>query len=223
MCTQYESNELTRNLGGCHNCMINCLNTRIRRFLIPLVFLFPITLAPQFSGIFNYIYFPIVSGSAGFIIFWNYPFLVYMTASKPLYYEDLFIDEGKLPNYNINPSVKDKFQCILLWVLIFTNSLLVAALSDYWLYKTENHDEPLQVIGITGGIIKIFQIVNNTIGRGMLKIIKREIVTENLKMEELERRSIANIVQLKEIVESQKTMELTERNRNFIISVTEKN
>ena len=222
MCKQHKTNILTRNLGSCHNCMVNCLNTNVRRFFIPLAFLFPITLAPQFVGIFNYIYFPIISGSAGFIIFWNFPFLVYMTASKPLYYEDLFTDEGRLPNYNINQSIKEKFQCILLWVLIFTNSILVAALSDYWLYKTENNDDLLRVIGITGGIIKIFQIVNNTIGRGMLKIIKKEIVTENHKFEERERISIANIVQLKEIDESQKTIELTERNKNIIISVTEK-
>ena len=79
-----------------------------------------------------------------------------------------------LPNYNIDSDLKNKFQCILLWVLIITNSILVGALSDYWLYKTTSKDNSIiQIIGITGGIIKIFQIVNNTVGRILLKIIKR--------------------------------------------------
>ena len=40
----------------------------------------------------HFVYLPIVAG-VSFIIFWNYPWLVYYTASKPLYYQDLFIDE----------------------------------------------------------------------------------------------------------------------------------
>ena len=204
----------------CLTIMQNGLNTRCRRFVLPFAFLFPLTFIPQFAVIFNYIYFPIVSGVTGFILFWNFPELVYMTASRPLYYEDLFIDESKLPNYNVNANIKARFQCILLWVLIITNSLLVAALSDYWLYKTIGHNDFLEVIGITGGIIKIFQIVNNTIGRIMLKIIKKEIHDENLRFGEIERQSITNIVQLKEIddVCASKSIELTERNRNLIIS-----
>jgi len=144
-----------------------------------------------------------------------------MTASKPLYYEDIFIDESKLPNHNVNTSIKERFQCILLWVLIITNSLLVAALSDYWLYKTTGHTDFLEVIGITGGIIKIFQIINNTIGRIMLKIIKKEIRDESVRFGEREIRSIKNIVQLKQIDDNHvlKSIELTERNKNFIVSI----
>ena len=35
------------------------------------------------------------------------------------------------------------------------------------------------IIGITGGVIKIFQIVNNTISRIMLKIVHKFVVSEN--------------------------------------------
>ena len=205
--------------GMCQRYMSNCLNTKVRRFLLPIVLLFPVAFAPQFRHIFDYVYFPIISGSAGFIVFWNFPFLVYMTASRPLYYEDLFIDESKLPNHNINPHIKVKFQSILLWVLIVTNSILVAALSDYWLYKTIGQDELLQIIGITGGIIKIFQIVNNTIGRIMLKIIKKEIYDESARYEERERKSIENIIQLKRMkTTTEQAIELTKLNKNIIIA-----
>lgn len=204
---------------NCHNCMNLCLKTRIRRIFLPIVAIFPIVFIPQFHVVFDYIYFPIISGTAGFIMFWNFPFLVYMTASRPLYYEDLFIDEGKLPNYNINPLIKEHFQCILLWVLIFTNSILVCALSDYWLYKTVGKDDFLAIIGITGGIIKIFQIINNSVGRLMLKIIKKEIKMENNRFHELESNSIKSIMSLKHLEEGDvlKGIQLTERNKNIII------
>ena len=96
-------------------------------------------------------------GFSAFILFWNFPKIVYYTASRPLYYEDLFIDEKKLPNYDVDDKLKNKFQCILEWLLIITNTLLVSGLSDWWLYKTQNKFTLLEVVGVTGGIIKFFK------------------------------------------------------------------
>lgn len=218
MCKKRSRQLSPTHLSQCHICMNSCLNTKLKRGFLPLCLIFPIVFIPEFKIVFDYIYFPIISGTAGFILFWNFPFLVYMTASRPLYYEDLFIDEAKLPNYNINPQIKERFQCILLWVLILTNSILLAALSDYWLYKTTGKDDAIAIIGITGGIIKIFQIVNNSVGRLMLKIIKKEIIEENNRFEEKEHNTIKNIVSLKQIEkETTKEIQLTERNKNIII------
>jgi hypothetical protein len=121
-----------------------------------------------------------VVGFSAFILFWNFPKMIYYTTSRPLYYEDLFIDEKKLPNYDVTAGLKIKFQCILEWVLIITNTLLVAGLSDWWLYKTIDHFNIMEIIGITGGIIKIFQIVNNTISRIMLQILRNIIKNDKL-------------------------------------------
>jgi len=147
----------------------------------------------------EFYYFPFIISFAFFIIFWNFPMLVYVTASKPLYYEDLFIDEKKLPNYDVDPRIKDKFQTILEWVLIVTNSILVGVLSDYWLYKTATIVNYLEIVGTTGGIIKIFQVINNSIGRGMLKLLKKCIKKENLRFRAEQKRSIENIVALKRV------------------------
>jgi len=146
----------------------------------------------------DFVYLPIVVGGVFFIIFWNYPWLVYYTASKPLYYQDLFIDEKKLPNYSISKKIKNKFQLILDWVLIVTNTLLTAALADYWLYRI-NTSGYIEIIGITGGIIKIFQMVNNTISRIMLKILKSYIKDENQRYREQQREIIKNIIKLKRV------------------------
>jgi hypothetical protein len=157
----------------CSKC---CKDIRYKRYLLPFA-LTPLTAIHP--DVFNFYYLPLVVGFSAFILFWNFPKMIYYTTSRPLYYEDLFIDDKKLPNYDVTEGLKIKFQCILEWVLIVTNTLLVAGLSDWWLYKTLDHFNFMEIIGITGGIIKIFQIVNNTISRIMLQILRNRIKKEN--------------------------------------------
>jgi hypothetical protein len=166
----------------------------------------------------EFYYFPFIISVAFFIIFWNFPILVYVTASKPLFYEDLFIDEKKLPNYDVDPKIKKKFQTILIWVLIITNSLFVGVLSDYWLYKTINVESYLEIIGVTGGIIKIFQVINNSIGRIMLKILKSCVKKENSRFKQEQRERINSIVSLKHVesLDNIKTLELTDIDSKII-------
>ena len=173
-----------------------CKNMKCKRYFLPLIFTPAAAIHPD---VFNFYYFPLVVGFSAFILFWNFPILVYYTASKPLYYEDLFIDEKKLPNYEVSISLKKKFQCILEWVLIITNTLLVAGLSDWWLYKTIDHFSVIEIVGITGGIIKIFQMINNTISRVMLKILKKQIKKENLQMQKQEVEKIRELINFKVI------------------------
>ena len=147
----------------------------------------------------DYPYIPMITSFCAFIIFWNFPCLVYYTASKPLYYQDIFIDEKKLPNYDVDISIKKKFKCILIWVLIILNTILVGALSEYWFYKLHgnlNHDW-IEVMGITGGIIKIFQIISNAIVRAMLKILKYYVKKESSQFTKDQIKAIEKILHLK--------------------------
>ncbi len=157
----------------------SCKDIKCKRYFLPFIFSPVLAFHPE---IFNFYYFPVVVGFSAFILFWNLPKIVYYTASRPLYYEDLFIDEKKLPNYDVDEKLKKKFQCILEWLLIITNTLLVSGLSDWWLYKTQNKFTLLEVVGVTGGIIKIFQTVNNTISRVMLKILRKQIKKQNRQL-----------------------------------------
>jgi len=154
----------------------NCKNIKCKRYFLPFILSPVLAIYPE---IFNFYYLPVVVGFSAFILFWNFPKIVYYTASRPLYYEDLFIDEKKLPNYDVDDKLKNKFQCILEWLLITTNTLLVAGLSDWWLYRTQGKFTLLEVVGVTGGIIKIFQTINNTISRVMLKLLRKEIKKQN--------------------------------------------
>lgn len=157
----------------------NCKDIKCKRYFLPFILTPVLAIYPE---IFNFYYFPVIVGFSAFILFWNFPKIVYYTASRPLYYEDLFIDEKKLPNYDVDEKLKNKFQCILEWLLIITNTLLVSGLSDWWLYKTQDKFTLLEVVGVTGGIIKIFQTVNNTISRVMLKILRKQIKRQNRQL-----------------------------------------
>ena len=172
----------------------SCKEIKCKRYFLPLIFTPAAALHPE---VFNFYYFPLVVGFSAFIIFWNFPKIVYYTASRPLYYEDLFIDEKKLPNYDVSNTLKRKFQCILEWILIVTNTLLVAGLSEWWLYKTSKNLNVMELVGITGGIIKMFQLVNNTISRVMLKILRRRIKKENQQIRETQSKKISELVNFK--------------------------
>ena len=175
----------------------SCKDIKCKRYFLPLIFTPAAALHPE---VFKFYYFHLVVGFSAFIIFWNFPKIVYYTASRPLYYEDLFIDEKKLPNYDVSSKLKKKFQCILEWILIITNTLLVAGLSDWWLYKTTDNLSNLNVmelVGITGGIIKMFQLVNNTISRVMLKILRKMIKKENQQIREQQSKKIKQVVNFK--------------------------
>lgn len=181
----------------CLDVSVKCCKQKIKlkRFFFPLSFGI-ITIF--FDNVRTYIYFPIIVSVCFFILFWNFPRIVYYTASKPLYYQDIFIDEKRLPNYNVNKKIKRKFECIFVWVLIVTNTLLVGGLSEYWLFKSLSQESTMEILGISGGIIKIFQIVNNTVCRIMLKILKSYVKTENKKFEELQVKRVKSILNLKE-------------------------
>jgi hypothetical protein len=181
----------------CCDITVKCCKNqvKIKRFFLPLFFgIFTIF----FEETRNVVYFPLIISSSFFVLFWNYPKIVYYTASKPLYYQDIFIDEKKLPNYDVNLKVKHKFECIFVWVLIITNTLLVAGLSEYWLFKSMISESYMEIIGISGGIIKIFQIINNTVCRIMLKVLKTYVKEENKKFEQLQARRVKSILNLKQ-------------------------
>ena len=133
--------------------------------------------------------------------------MVYISNTRPLYYEDLFINSKLLiaekssentmivtsptgrNTAEINPIIRQRFERKFLNVLIFTNSLFMAALADYWLYKSnfdnrygiedQSENDYYEIIGVTGGILKIFQFFNNTIGSVMLHLVYEQLKKEH--------------------------------------------
>ena len=178
------------------NCKKNCKKIPIKRYFLPVIGILAII---PFEEVRTLIYLPIIVFIASSILFWNYTWIVYYTASKPLYYEDLFLDIKKLPNYEVDNIIKKRFKLILEIVLVITNSILMAILSDVWILRTNDDKDILSIVGTTGGIIKIFQIINNTISRVMLKILRKCILKESQNMYNNKREKIKELIKLKDI------------------------
>ncbi len=178
-----------------NKCYCECKKIPVKRYFLPLMGV--LALLP-FEEIQDLVYYPIIIGFSSLILFWNFTWIVYYTASKPLYYEDLFIDIKKLPNYDVDSNIKKRFKFILEMVLIFTNSILMGVLADVWLIRTDKNTGIFSILGTTGGIIKIFQIVNNTISRLMLKILRKLILKESNEVLKIKRREVLKLLPLKD-------------------------
>ncbi len=143
----------------------------IKRLFLPLLFVLWIFFLPKYRFINT-------SSTVFFmalIIYWNFPILVTFSNSKPLYYEDLFLNTAELPLLEISEEKKETFTKAYTWILIITNSILTAILSDYWAYKTKETSSFFEIVGVSGGILKIFQILNHYTGVVTLRIIKCNI------------------------------------------------
>jgi len=126
----------------------------------------------------NYFYIPLIIFFSAFTIFWNFPVLILFTNSRPLYYEDLFIADWNVKLLDINDSVRKKFETRFQCILIFSNSVFCAALADYWLYELLDKKDYSYVglLGITGGIVKIFQFINHCSGTLLLACTRKVLI-----------------------------------------------
>ena len=192
---------------------IGCCGKRIliRRLSLPCIGLLGLFMIDDFI---NYINVSIVIFIVSLCIFWNFPKLIIFTNSKPFYYEDLFVDTSHIKLLDINPKIKNKFETIFDCTLIITNSLFVSALSDYWLYKINDNDNYFVIIGITGGILKIFQFVSQGGGYCLLHIIRYNIM-KNI-------RNKKRLIQMKEFEKSMDEVCNELHNVKILVSETNK-
>lgn len=171
--TQISPRNLQRVNNTCQadNCQISVCSYDIpvKRLFLPLVGCMGLV---NFSIFQTYMYLPCLVFITSFVIFWNFPCIITFMNSKPLYYEDLFVAGSTEPVQTIHPTVRRKFECAFEWSLIFTNSLFTAALSEYWLYQAGSANSYVEILGVTGGILKIFQAINHVNGGVILKITK---------------------------------------------------
>ena len=159
---------------------IRCYGIPIKRYFLPLVAVSGILALEELH---TYVYMPIVMFLCSLILFWNFPEIIIFMNSRPIYYEELFLVNANPNVVEISNDVRNKFEYIFDYSLLFTNSLFTAALADYWLYQSWNTDSYIQIIGITGGILKIFQSINYFTGGIILYfvrfMIEQELIEES--------------------------------------------
>lgn len=111
------------------------------------------------------------------VVFVNYPYLILISNSRPLYVEDLFVKDRNEIELEITDVLKERFEKRLNNMLIVSNSLFVGALAEYWYYELRDvrKESYIGMIGITGGIIKMFQVVNHNSGTLLLILTRRAV------------------------------------------------
>lgn len=157
-------------------------NLFIKRLFLPA---FPggITVLFFYENIRRSFYlFPIIVFGCSLILFMNFPILVVHSSLKPTYFgKDLFIDSGRLPYLHLTIKEKKDFLIKIKWLLILLYSALSAALSDYWLFKTQNTTSYFEVLGVTGGILKLFQLVTTIAGGYFLSKTRKNALKRSRK------------------------------------------
>ena len=111
------------------------------------------------------------------VIFVNYPCVILISNRRPFYIEDLFILDRNEIEIKIGEEVKERYERRLNNILIISNVLFVGALSDYWYYELEESrsDSLVEMIGITGGIINMFQLLNHSSCSMLLYLTRRSL------------------------------------------------
>lgn len=206
-------------------CKKKCRRIPIQRYFLPTTGVVGIVILEEVR---NFIYLPLVFIYASIVMFWNFPSVLYFTSSKPIFIEDLFVDNTKIPDYDVDPRIKKKFQLILEWTLIATNSLFVGALADFWLYKTSDMDNITEIAGVTGGILKLFQTCNHLITSLLMMVIRKHIVKEsnenkrirNKKQKSIQKQNVVHSVNINPYKNSVINMTSPIGNKNTNIKTT---
>lgn len=156
------------------------LNIQYERYsLLLLSFLFLLLDKNYYN---SYIFIAIISFFSSMIIFFNFSWIIIWNSSKPIYYEDLYIDEKKLPEVPLTNHQKDTYQNYYRRSLIFSTSILISILICYWKFKTENTTF-IEKLGTSGGLLQIASLLNNLLSRIILYCIKSFI---SIKIDDLD-------------------------------------
>jgi hypothetical protein len=160
--------------------------------LIPLI----LSLTFIFGDHGQFIYVPFSFTACALILFVNFPDIVVILHSRPIYYDDLVIR-----NYNEDdeiPAIYDsdfckKYQKIFRWLATISSSLMVGLTAEMWFYRDrlfvgdKNVMNSLAALGIIAGIVRIYYSITMAMGRGImfiLKLLKRREQEKIIKINE---------------------------------------
>lgn len=155
--------------------------------LIPVV----LTLTALYKDKYQAVYVPVTWGCCALVLFCNFPSIVIMLHSRPIYYDDLIIK-----TYSISSDSDDdseaasatatmethifckKYQKIFLWISTTTSAIMVGLTAELWFYKDSIYGDDAGLVnsvaamGIVGGILKVYYSSTMAIGALVMFILK---------------------------------------------------
>lgn len=144
--------------------------------LIPLL----LFLTTFFSVHKRILYMPFAATISSFIFFCNFPSIVLTLHTRPIYYDDLIMKDYEDDSENIyDDSFRKRFQNIFRWTITVTSSLMAGVMVDVWYMRyTEigginTQGSILLILGVTGGIVKLYSTVQERLGNILMYILKK--------------------------------------------------
>jgi len=156
----------------CVNIEDRMKNISWRVFFIPLSLIYPLLIILNVFR--NELYYFISFFISGLILIWNFPKLAFILSSRPIYFDDLSLEneekEERLILLNIEST--KKFQNIYIIIQQFILSLSLALIIDYGVieYKNKNMNFTDILIAI-GGLGSLYTKIIYYIGKMLVSIL----------------------------------------------------
>ena len=165
-CTNYFKNK-------CKEVITFFCDLPTKRYLLALFSLLGMLSNKKYSK--DYLVVFIIFFAVSVAFYSNFEMFATWNNSKPLYYEDLYIDYKKLPVIALSENQKKVYKKTYTRILIISNSLLTSAIIVYWMFKKKDATGYFEIIGVTGGLLKIASLFNTITGKVTLYFIKSYI------------------------------------------------
>jgi hypothetical protein len=155
-------------------------------FFIPISIILPIFI--YFENFQNPFYIFIATFISTFVIVLNFPHLTKMLYTKPIYFEDLFLEDKEPVEKNYikimhNIESSKKFQQRFVLSQQFILSLTISLVVEYFSYKLHNSNyELMEIFGLLGGLFSLYAKVITIIGKIVLFILYYQKKKEKEKL-----------------------------------------
>lgn len=173
--------------------------------LVPII----LSLTFMYQDVHGMIYVPLACGMSAMIVFLNCPSMVIFLHSRPIYFDDLIIKNYEGEGYIYDESFRRKYQRVFMWIASVTSSLMIVLTVEMWFFRDSmfqgNNDNTTKgkavnnfvVLGVIGGMLRIYYMATMAIGRCLLFILKRlkKRESERLRMQ-AQRRTLVELTSI---------------------------
>ena len=169
-------------------------------FFLPITIIMPFFI--YFENFQNVFYIFISSFVSSFILVFTFPQLTKIIYTKPIYFEDLYLDDNEqiqknhikiLHNIENTKKFQNKFILSQQFIMALTISLII----EYFTYKIINNSyEIMELLGLLGGLISLYVNIITIIGKLFLCFLyyqkkkERERLLKQYNIRNIEFRSL---------------------------------
>lgn len=182
-------------------------------FFIPISIILPIFI--YFEHFQNPFYIFISTFISTFILVLNFPHVTKMLYTKPIYFEDLFLEDREPIEKNYikimhNIESSKKFQQRFVLSQQFILSLTISLVVEYLTYKLKNNSyELMEIFGLLGGLFSLYSKIITIIGKIVLFILYYQKKKEKEKLlKQFNIRTIESRTLTQELIEIEHTTPL---------------